>query len=79
MNFYATICLATFIWICVPAVKGSPHSLGILFVCSSQHNSTEALDGALDQTLTLSRVAFIVYVPNIVLYFKLLCIFSTGL
>ena len=46
MKFYATICLAAFIWICVPAVKGSPHSLGVLFVCSSQHNSTEALDGA---------------------------------
>ena len=46
MNFYANICLAVFIWICVPAVKGSPHSLGVLFVCSSQHNSTGGLDGA---------------------------------
>ena len=46
MNFYSTICLAAFILICIPTVKGSPHSLGILFVCSSQHNSTEALDGA---------------------------------
>ena len=46
MNFYATFCLAVFIWICVPAVKGSPHSLGVLFVSSSQHNSIEALDGA---------------------------------
>ena len=46
MNFYANICLATFIWICLPAVKGSSHSLGVLFVCSSQHNTTEALDGA---------------------------------
>ena len=47
MNFYATICLAVFIWICVPAVKGSPHSLGVLFVYSdlSQYNSTEVVDG----------------------------------
>ena len=46
MNIYSTLCLAAFIWICVSAVKGSPQSLGILFVCSSQHNSTEAVDGA---------------------------------
>ena len=46
MNIYCTICLAVFILICVSAVKGFPHSLGVLFVCSSQHNSTETLDGA---------------------------------
>ena len=46
MNIYSTSCLAAFMWICVSAVEESPHSLGILFVCSSQHNSTEALDGA---------------------------------
>ena len=46
MNIYATLCLAALIWICIPAVKGSPHSLGVLFVSSSQHNSIEALDGA---------------------------------
>ena len=46
MNIYSTLCLAAFILICVSAVKESSQSLGILFVCSSQHNSTEALDGA---------------------------------
>ena len=46
MNIYCTICLAVFILTYVSAVKGSPHSLGVLFVCSSQHSSTEALDGA---------------------------------
>ena len=45
MNIYGTLCLVTLIWICIPAVKGSPHSLGVLFVCSSQRNCTEALDG----------------------------------
>ena len=44
MNIYATLCLAALIWICIPAVKGSPHSLGVLFVCSSKRNCTEALD-----------------------------------
>ena len=46
MNIYGTLCLAALIWICIPVVKGSPHNLEVLFVCSSQHTSTEALDGA---------------------------------
>ena len=46
MYFSSTLCLATLIWICIPVVKGSPHSLGVLFVYSdlSQYNSTEAVD-----------------------------------
>ena len=47
MYFSSALCLATLIWICIPVVKGSPHSLGVLFVYSdlSQYNSTEAVDG----------------------------------
>ena len=44
MYFFSALCLVTLIWI--PVVKGSPHSLGVLFVYSdlSQYNSTEAVD-----------------------------------
>ena len=47
MYFSSALCLATLIWICIPVVKGSPQSLGVLFVYSdlSQYNSTEAVDG----------------------------------
>ena len=43
MYFFTTLCLA----VLIPVVKGSPHSLGVLFVYSdlSQYNSTEAVDG----------------------------------
>ena len=42
MYFFSALCLVTLIWICIPVVKGSPHSLGVLFVYSdlSQYNST---------------------------------------
>ena len=48
MSFFVSLWLAALIiWKCDPVAKGSPHSLGILFVYSnsSQYNSTEALDG----------------------------------
>ena len=47
MYFFSALCLVTLIWICIPVVKGSPHTLGVLFVYSdlSQYNSTEAVDG----------------------------------
>ena len=48
MTFSRTLWLAALIiWIYALVAKGSPHSLGILFVYSnsSQYNSTEALDG----------------------------------
>ena len=47
MYFFTTLCLSILILICIPVVKGSPHSLGVLFVYSdlSQYNSTEAVDG----------------------------------
>ena len=43
MNFYG---LSVTSLDSVSAVKGYLHSLGALFVCSTQHNSTEALDSA---------------------------------
>ena len=45
--FFTILCLAILILICIPVVKGSSHSLGVLFVYSdlSQYNSTEAVDG----------------------------------
>ena len=47
MYFFTTFCLATLILIFIPVVKGSSHSLGVLFVYSdlSQYNSTEAVNG----------------------------------
>ena len=47
MPFFVSLWLPVLIWICALFAKGSPHSLGILFVYSnsSQYNSTEALDG----------------------------------
>ena len=48
MSFSVSLWLAALIiWICTIVTKGSPHSLGSLFVYSnsSQYNSTEALDG----------------------------------
>ena len=48
MSFSVSLWLAALIiWICPLVAKGSPHSLGILFVYSnsSQYNSIEALDG----------------------------------
>ena len=48
MSFSVSLWLtALIIWICAIVAKGSPHSLGVLFVYSnsSQYNSTEALDG----------------------------------
>ena len=46
MYFYCVVSLSTLIWICISVIKGSPHSLGVLFVYSdlSQYNSTEAVD-----------------------------------
>ena len=50
MYFSSALCLATLIWICIPVVKGSPHSLGVLFVYSdlSQYNSTEAVEKSIE-------------------------------
>ena len=48
MSFSVSLWLAALImWVCTIVTKGSPHSLGILFVYSnsSKYNSTEALDG----------------------------------
>ena len=47
MPFFVSLWLAVLILICGLVAKGSPHSLGVLFVYSnsSQYNSTEALDG----------------------------------
>ena len=47
MYFFTTLYLSILILIYIPVVKGSPHSLGVLFVYSdlSQYNSTEAVDG----------------------------------
>ena len=47
MYFFGVLCLSIPILICIPVVKGSPHSLGVLFVYSnsSQCNSIDALDG----------------------------------
>ena len=47
MYFFSVLWLPTLILICLPVVKGSPHSLGVLFVHSdlSQYYSTETVDG----------------------------------
>ena len=47
MFFYSVLWLPTLISICIAVVKGSPHSLGVLFVHYdlSQYNSTETVDG----------------------------------
>ena len=47
MYFFGVLCLYILLLICIPVVKGSSHSLGVLFVYSdlSQYNSTEAVDG----------------------------------
>ena len=53
MYFYTTLCLASLIWIYIPVVKGSPHSLGVLFVYSdlSQYNSTEAVVDGVEKAI----------------------------
>ena len=47
MYFFGILCLSTLILIYIKVVKGSSHSLGVLFVYSdlSQYNSTEAVNG----------------------------------
>ena len=47
MYFFSVLWLSTLILICIPVVKGSPHSLEVLFVHSdlSQYYSTETVDG----------------------------------
>ena len=49
MSVSKNLLLLTFVWtsgIILPVIKGSPHSLGVLFVYSNspRYNSTEALD-----------------------------------
>ena len=69
MTFSRTLWLAALIiWICALVAKGSPHSLGILFVYSnsSQYNSTEALDGVQNAVEDINRDIFPGYRVHII-------------